>query len=298
METKNLNKLRLSFLKSLIVEKNYSEKTLSSYNFDIVKFINFLDDNDLKEINKNVLRAFLLELKEKNLSNRTIGRYYSSLNSFFKYLLEHEIIAQNPLELIDYPKYVKKVPENIYDSKVEELLNTQTSNNVNWELRNKLIINMLIDSGIRVSELVNIKLLDIDFIERAIKVKGKGNKERYVFFTSKTLKILNEWMDIHKSITICEYVFINYKGEQLSQRSVQKIIKKAGEQIGLDLHPHMLRHTFATDLLNKGADIRMIQELLGHENLNTTQIYTHVSNSHVRDVYNYSHAQKKDKIYK
>ena len=105
--------------------------------------------------------------------------------------------------------------------------------------------------------------------------------------------MMNEWKDIHSKISTSEFMFVNYKGEQLTARSVQKIIKKVGEQIGLDLHPHMLRHTFATDLLNKGADIRMIQELLGHENLNTTQIYTHISNSHVKDVYDYSHSKKK-----
>ena len=126
-----------------------------------------------------------------------------------------------------------------------------------------------------------------------IKVLGKGNKERYVFFTKRTLKIMNEWLEILKRKTINNYLFVNYKGEVITSRAVQKIIKQMGEKVGLEIHPHMLRHTFATDLLNKGADIRMIQELLGHESLNTTQIYTHISNSHVKDVYNYSHSKKK-----
>jgi len=293
MEIKELNELKLSFLKFLIVEKNYSDKTIASYNNDIAKFFEFLKNKKINEVNKNILRQFFLALKDKNLSNRTIGRYYSSLNSFFKYLLEHEIIEQNPLEFIDYPKYTKKVPEHIYDSKIKELLNIETSNNIQIELRNKLIVNLLLDTGVRVSELVNIKISDIDTNERNIKVYGKGSKERYVFFTKRTLAILKDWLTIVTRISNGEFLLVNYKGEQLTARSVQRIIKNIGKKIGLDLHPHILRHTFATDLLNRGADIRMIQELLGHENLNTTQIYTHVSNNRMKDVYEYSHSNKK-----
>lgn len=296
MERTSLKELLLMFLKYIETEKNYSQKTLSSYKNDLTKFFEYLEKEKIREIeniDKDTIRFFLLHLKNKELSNRTLGRYYSSLNSFFKYLLEHEIIKQNPLEFIDYPKYTKTIPEHIYDSKVKELLSINTSENIQIEVRNKLIINLLLDSGLRVSELVNIKFYDIDFLDRSIKVHGKGNKDRFVFFTKRTLKMMNEWKDIHSKISTSEFMFVNYKGEQLTARSVQKIIKKVGEQIGLDLHPHMLRHTFATDLLNKGADIRMIQELLGHENLNTTQIYTHISNSHVKDVYDYSHSKKK-----
>ena len=152
---------------------------------------------------------------------------------------------------------------------------------------------MLLDSGIRLNELVNIKLTDIDFNDRSIKVFGKGSKERYVFFTTKTLNKLEEWLEHRKSIAIDEYLFVNYKGKKITPRSVERVVKRVGELNGLDLHPHMLRHTFATDLLNKGADIRMIQELLGHENLDTTQIYTHISDGRVKEVYDYSHSSKK-----
>ena len=160
-------------------------------------------------------------------------------------------------------------------------------------MRNKLIVNLLLDTGVRVSELVNIKISDIDTNERNIKVYGKGSKERYVFFTKRTLVILKDWLTFVTRISNGEFLLVNYKGEQLTARSVQRIIKNIGKKIGLDLHPHILRHTFATDLLNRGADIRMIQELLGHENLNTTQIYTHVSNNRMKDVYEYSHSNKK-----
>lgn len=293
MDKYDIKEYRLSYLRSLTVEKNYSDKTIQSYNTNLVLFIDYLDKNNIDIIDKKIIRKFFLELKNKELSNRTIGRYYSSLNSYFKYLLEHEIIDQNPLEFIDYPKYTKKVPEHIYESKVKDLLEVNISSNIELDLRNKLILNLLLDTGVRVSELVNIKIEDIDFLERMIKVLGKGNKERYVFFTKRTLKIMNEWLEILKRKTIDNYLFVNYKGEVITSRAVQKIIKQMGEKVGLEIHPHMLRHTFATDLLNKGADIRMIQELLGHESLNTTQIYTHISNSHVKDVYNYSHSKKK-----
>lgn len=298
MERETLNDYRLTFLKFLSTEKNYSEKTLLSYNNDILKFIKYLNEKklrDINKINKNTIRLFFLDLKNKDLSNRTIGRYYSSLNSFFKYLLEHEKINKNPLELIEYPKYTKKVPEHLFDSKMEELLNVNYGNDLRIGARNKLIVYLLLDSGVRVSELINIKINDIDIEERVIKVFGKGSKDRYVFFTNKTREMLNNWLVYRNELAHNDYLLVNYKGEKLTARSIQYIIKKMGDMIGVDIHPHILRHTFATDLLNRGADIRMIQELLGHENLDTTQIYTHVSNNHIKEVYEYSHIDKKQK---
>ena len=295
MEKVDLNQIKEYFLKSILDQKNYSKKTFENYNRDLNKFFKFLNDykiKDIKKITKETVRLYFLKQKNNNISNRTLGRYYSSLNSFFLYSIEHEYIGVNPLKFIDYPKYTKKIPEYIYDSQLEKLLNEKTSENVEIELRNKLIIHLLLDTGVRVSELVNIKVHDIDVEERIIKVFGKGSKERFVFFTSKTKELLINYFIKRKEKAITDNLLINYKGEKLTERSVQKIIKLVGEKIGLDIHPHLLRHTFATDLLNKGADIRMIQELLGHENLDTTQIYTHVSNSRVKEVYDDSHSNK------
>ena len=295
MEKPTLDFIKNEFLSLLETQMNYSKKTIESYNHDINKFYLYLKDNDVNSIDlidKNVLRMYLLKQKESNISNRTIGRYYSSLNSLFKHCIEREYIKLNPLELIDYPKYTKKIPDYIYESKIFELLNVKTSDKYEVEIRNKLIIYLLLDSGVRVSELVDIKVNDINYEERIIKVLGKGNKERFVFFTSKTLEILNSYLSIRNSKALVDNLLINYKGEKLSVRYVQKIVKEIGEKIGLDLHPHLLRHTFATDLLNHGLDIRLIQELLGHENLDTTQIYTHVSNSRVKEVYDTTHSKK------
>ena len=295
MEKVDLIQIKEYFLKSILDQKNYSKKTFENYNRDLNKFFKFLNDykiKDIKKITKETVRLYFLKQKNNNISNRTLGRYYSSLNSFFLYSIEHEYIGVNPLKFIDYPKYTKKIPEYIYDYQLEKLLNEKTSENVEIELRNKLIIHLLLDTGVRVSELVNIKVRDIDVEERIIKVFGKGSKERFVFFTSKTKELLINYFIKRKEKAITDNLLINYKGEKLTERSVQKIIKLVGEKIGLDIHPHLLRHTFATDLLNKGADIRMIQELLGHENLDTTQIYTHVSNSRVKEVYDDSHSNK------
>lgn len=295
MEKIDLIQIKEYFLKSILDQKNYSKKTFENYNRDLNKFFKFLNDykiKDIKKITKETVRLYFLKQKNNNISNRTLGRYYSSLNSFFLYSIEHEYIGVNPLKFIDYPKYTKKIPEYIYDYQLEKLLNEKTSENVEIELRNKLIIHLLLDTGVRVSELVNIKVHDIDVEERIIKVFGKGSKERFVFFTSKTKELLTNYLIKRKEKAITDNLLINYKGEKLTERSVQKIIKLVGEKIGLDIHPHLLRHTFATDLLNKGADIRMIQELLGHENLDTTQIYTHVSNSRVKEVYDDSHSNK------
>ena len=295
MEKVDLIQIKEYFLKSILDQKNYSIKTFENYNRDLSKFFRFLKEykiNDIKKITKETIRLYFLKQKNNNISNRTLGRYYSSLNSFFIYSIEHEYIDSNPLKFIDYPKYTKKIPEYIYDSQLEKLLNEKTSENIEIELRNKLIIYLLLDTGVRVSELVNIKVSDIDIEERIIRVLGKGSKERFVFFTSKTKELLVSYLCKRKEKALVNNLLINYKGEKLTERSVQKIIKLVGEKIGLDIHPHLLRHTFATDLLNKGADIRMIQELLGHENLDTTQIYTHVSNSRVKEVYDDSHSNK------
>lgn len=298
MERKFINDYRLEYLRYLLVEKNYSERTINSYNNDILSFIKFLNCNncnDISKINKGLIRMFFVELKNKNISNRSLARYYSSLNSFFKYILEHEGIKNNPMELIECPRYTKKIPLYVFESKLIELLRTDIGKDKRLVVRNRLIIYLLFDSGVRVSELVNIKVKDVDFNERSIKVFGKGSKDRYVFFSTLTLEIFNEWMKYYKEISKSEYVFINYNGERMTARSVEKIVKSAGQKIGIDLHPHMLRHTFATDLLNKGADLRMIQELLGHENLDTTQIYTHISNSRIKEVYDFSHKNEKEK---
>lgn len=296
MERKFINDFRLEYLRFLLIEKNYSEKTINNYNNDILTFIKYLNENnynDIKKINKNIIRLFFVDLKNKEISNRTLARYYSSLNSFFKYILEHEGIDNNPMELIECPRYTKKIPLYVFESKINDLLNVDIGKDKRLSTRNKLIIYLLFDSGVRVSELVNIKIKDIDFIERSIKVLGKGSKDRYVFFSSLTLNILMEWMQYYKEISKSEYLFVNYNGEGMTVRSVERIVKLAGDKIGIKLHPHMLRHTFATDLLNKGADLRMIQELLGHENLDTTQIYTHISNSRIKEVYDYSHKDEK-----
>ena len=176
MERKNILEYKLQYLRYLMVERNYSDKTVLSYNNDLSKFIDYLRICKIENVNdvtKNDIRAFFLSLKDNNLSNRTFGRYFSSLNSFFKYLLEHEVILNNPLELIDYPKYTKKVPEFVYESKIDNLLNTSITDNIQFDARNRLIVYLLLDSGIRLSELVNIKVNDIDFTDRSIKVFGK-----------------------------------------------------------------------------------------------------------------------------
>lgn len=299
MERKFINDYRLEYLRYLLIEKNYSDRTINNYNNDILIFIRFLNAkncNDLNKVNKGLIRMFFVDLKNKNINNRSLARYYSSLNSFFKYILEHEGINNNPMELIDCPRYTKKIPSYVFESKLIELLKVEVGKDKRLVIRNKLIIYLLFDSGVRVSELASIKVDDIDFGERTIKVFGKGSKDRYVFFSSLTSNVLNEWMKYYKEISRSDYLFVNYNGDGMTTRSIERIVKLAGQKIGIELHPHMLRHTFATDLINKGADLRMVQELLGHENLDTTQIYTHISNSRIKEVYDYSHKNNKEKI--
>ena len=215
MEKVDLIQIKEYFLKSILDQKNYSKKTIENYNRDLNKFFKFLNDykiKDIKKITKETVRLYFLKQKNNNISNRTLGRYYSSLNSFFIYSIEHEYIGVNPLKFIDYPKYTKKIPEYIYNYQLEKLLNEKTSENVEIELRNKLIIHLLLDTGVRVSELVNIKVHDIDVEERIIKVFGKGSKERFVFFTSKTKELLTNYLIKRKEKAITDNLLINYKG--------------------------------------------------------------------------------------
>lgn len=280
------------FIGYLNIEKNYSNYTISSYQKDLDEFILFLKReciDSFKEVDYKVLRNYLNNMFHKNYSSKTISRHLSSLRTFFKYLSRENIIDFNPMVLISNPKEEKRLPVYLNYKELEDILDIPDIKTV-VGLRDATILELLYSTGIRVGELVNIKIKDIDFSNKRIKILGKGNKERYVLFGDKCLNLLNNYLDNSRFKLLkesCDYLFLNQRGTPISVRTVEKmvndVVKKSS--IKFNVSPHTLRHTFATHMLDNGADLNSVGELLGHSNLNTTAIYTHISNERLRSVY-------------
>ena len=271
------------FLLYLKHEKGFSKHTIKNYGIDLDEFYNYAQN---KKIDINLIRKYLKHLYDINYKNRTISRKVSSLKSYFKYLESEGIIDDNPMSLISNPKIEKTLPNYLNYNDLEKLLNYPDISK-KYGLRDALILEMLYSSGCRVSELSNIKIEDINFKDRKILILGKGNKERYVYYGTKCENLLDKYLEKEPH----EYLFTNKHGNKLNERMIRKIVDENAKKAGLEVHvtPHTLRHTYATHLLNDGADLKSVGDLLGHENLSTTQIYTHISNERLRQVYLSAH---------
>jgi len=291
-----MDRLVYKFLDYLENERNYSIYTVDNYNKDLNLFVSFLDEiniNNIKKVDYQVIRIYLTKLYELKYSSKSICRHISSLRSFFKYLVKEKIIFDNPMLLVSNPKQEKKLPNFLYNEDLERLINACDNSNI-FGIRDSLIIELLYSTGIRVSELINIKVNDIR--DKEIKVFGKGSKERIVLFGSVCEKKINDYLKVRGKLlknNRCDYLLLNNNGNRLTTRGVEYIIEKLARKIGLKITPHTLRHTFATHMLNEGADLKCVQELLGHENLQTTSIYTHVTNERLRNVYLNCHPRAK-----
>ena len=290
------------FIKYLSNEKNYSSYTIDNYNMDLEDFFGFLDKYKITEIKKvdyKILRKYLSYMDEQKYSNKTISRKLSSLRTFFKFLIKREYIDNNPMTLISNPKEEKTLPKYLNYGEIERILQIPNQETV-LGLRNACMLELLYSTGIRVSELVSIKLDDIDFYNKKIKILGKGNKERFVLLGQQCEELLKKYIKESRSILNKErneYLFLNNLGKTISVRGVESVILKIEHEACLkfSISPHVFRHTFATHMLDNGADLNSVKELLGHENLNTTAIYTHVSNERLRRVYLNCHPRAKEK---
>ncbi|MDD2181127.1 MAG: tyrosine recombinase XerC [Bacilli bacterium] len=296
-----MDKLKEKFINYIANEKNYSLHTVAAYSKDLDQFILCIDKleiNNIKKVDYSTIRSYLTELYNLNYTKKTVSRHISTLRSFFKYLIMSKIIDKNPMTLISNPKEDKKLPNYLHYNELENLLEIP---NINTSLgfRNKLIIELLYSTGIRVTELVNIKINDINFYDLTIKVMGKGSKERYVIFGNILKTLLLEYINDARLELLkgkeSDYLLINKNGGNLSDRGVRLIIDNIVKKSSLSkkISPHVIRHTFATHMLNGGAELKVVQELLGHSNLSTTQIYTHVSNEKIREVYRDNHPRAK-----
>ncbi len=277
-----------------LLKKNYSKETIKSYISDLYYFYIFIK-KDLLEVKEEDIRDYLEYLNLQKEKATSVRRKISTFKSFYKFLYLNKYIDKKdyPLVKIVYPKAEKKLPKFIYYNDLLEILDE--SLNGSDGLRDRLIVEMLYATGIRVSELVNIKYNDIDYDNKRIRVLGKGDKERIVYFGDYALEALKNYTSSHLN-NKNDYVFVNSKGGKLTDRGVRYIIDKIMEKLSVKVHvtPHVLRHTFATDMLNNGCDIKVVQELLGHSSLKTTEVYTHVTNERLKEVY-YSCFPRRDK---
>lgn len=272
--------------------KKYSINTVNSYVSDINIFISYLsvEKVNYKNINRDIIRSYLKYLDENNYKSSSINRILSSLNDYYNYLVKNKIIKYNYFNDINRPRKEKKLPNFINYAEYMNLISTiEKEDNAYLRLRNLLLLEILFDTGLRVSEAVNIKIKDIDFKNHSIRVLGKGSKERIVYFGDYASNYLEEYLSLREGIKSSddEYLFWNKNYQKLTRRGAEYLINNIAKKALLKqkITPHTLRHTFATEMLNNGCDIRSVQELLGHKSLSTTGIYTHVTNEVVREEY-------------
>ena len=290
------------FINHLRIEKSASKLTQAGYRADLTQYLNFLSSKyslPLEEIsfeylNHKTVREYLVSMQNNGLSRATMARRLASLRSFVKYLCRENIIPGNPLSAVSTPRQDKKLPRFLYSMEINMLLEAPDTNTPMGR-RDKAILEILYACGIRVSELVDLDVNDIFFDEELIKVHGKGSKERIVPLGSMAKAALQEYLSLARPYIKRDQseqaLFLNRFGQRLSTRSIRNILNKYVEMVAINqkTSPHTLRHTFATHMLNEGADLRSVQELLGHVSLSTTQIYTHLTRENIKTIYDEKH---------
>ena len=302
MDIENIKELT-DYLDYLKYQKNYSDYTINNYKHDIIEYLEYLSSEslDFKSIEYSDIRFYLMYLKDtKKDDNTSINRKLSSLRGFYKYLANEKIVKSNVFSLVNGPKKSKKLPRYFEYNELEELFNVPDTRTPLGQ-RDSLILEMLYATGVRVGELVNIKVSDIDLGRRNIIILGKGNKERFVTYGEYCEDILKTYLNtgrVSLNVKQSDYLFLNNNGGQLTDRGVRFILDKLIQKTSLNknISPHMIRHSFATHLLNEGCDLLTVQKLLGHESIKATQIYTHVTTDRLKEVYfnSFPRAKKDD----
>ncbi|WP_075342184.1 tyrosine-type recombinase/integrase [Tenacibaculum agarivorans] len=287
------------FLDYLSLEKKYSKHTVLAYKTDLIAFKDFcaveFDQEEIENIHYNQIRSWIVCLVNQNISNRSINRKISSLKTFYKYLQKIDVIKINPLSKHKSLKTQKKIEVPFSSDEVEEVLN-KISDNDFLSVRNKLVVELFYSTGMRRAELINIKLLDVNIETKAIKVLGKRNKERLVPLLPSVVKTIQVYLSIRETINSSnDYLFITEKGNKIYETLVYRVINRYFSEVSTKIKksPHILRHTFATQLLNQGADLNSVKELLGHSSLASTQVYTHNNLEQLKQVFNKAHPRSK-----
>ncbi len=282
------------YLALLRIEKNLSENSIESYKNDLTKLFTFLEVNDISDLNEVtyfIIAQFFDKQREVGITSSSVGRYSSSIKGFFLFLSEHNYIQHNPTVNLSSTKLSRNLPTVLSFEEVEKILEQpKTSNNLG--LRDKAILELLYSSGLRVSELLNLTIGDLFLEDEVIRVLGKGSKQRIVPIGSSAINWLTKYLTtvrplLQKRMKSENVIFLNSRGSKLSRMAIWKIVRKYCDaaEIEKDVHPHTFRHSFATHLLEGGADLRAVQEMLGHSDISTTQIYTHIDREFIKQIH-------------
>ncbi len=282
------------YLEYLRTIKHYSPATIASYRRDLQGFIDYMATQNISDItctSIHDIRAYIASCHRKGLAESSMQRLLSSLRGFYKHLIKNGFIGSNPAADVRAPKGIKKLPRVLDVDQVDRLLSGTKTNPL--EIRDHALMELMYSSGLRLSELVYLNLQDLDLRAGQVKITGKGNKTRYLPVGQQAREALSAWLELRTSVAIENEaaVFVNHRGTRLSQRAVQKRVREQAQKttLGVHVHPHMLRHSFASHMLESSGDLRSVQELLGHANISTTQVYTQLDFQHLAKVYDQAH---------
>ena len=278
------------FVRYLSLEKRFSLYTVQAYKNDLLEFESFIAQNfqvDLIDVNHNFIRSWVVALMENAISPRSVRRKISTLSGFYKYLIIRNVLSSSPVDKVPLPKVPKKLPVFVEENTMNFLFDSSFFTSDEIGVRDKAVILLIYHTGMRLSELISVKLSGLDFVKNTVKVLGKRNKERILPFSFETLKLYLSYREVLGG----DYLFVTPKGEKMYPKLVYRIVHNYLSKVSSlnKTSPHVLRHTFATHLLNNGADLNSIKELLGHANLSATQIYTHNSLEKIKSIYKQAH---------
>ena len=283
------------YINYITLEKQLSNNTIDGYKRDLIDFFKYVK-KDYRSITTNDINKYIMSLNNK-IDSKSINRHIVSIRNYFKYLLKLELISNNPCDNITGQKTNKTLPKALTEEEIDKLLDIKLENAIDY--RTKAMLELMYSSGLRVSELLTLEINSIDFDDSIVRIFGKGSKERIVPIDEIALNYLYEYVNLYRNSLlknkISNLLFLNSRGEKLSRQGFFKIIKELAREKGIkkDISPHTLRHSFATHLLNNGADLRSIQTMLGHENIKTTEIYTNVTNNYIKESYDEYHPRSK-----
>jgi len=291
---KNAEQIRENFLHHLETEKRFSANTVSSYRRDLESLEKYCLDQKItawQHLKTHHLRTYTAKIFSRGLGPRSIQRRLSGIRSFMNYLLRESLIKSNPASGVKTPKAPKRLPNVLDVDQINQLLNIRETSPIS--LRDKAILELLYSSGLRLSELVNLNPIDLNLKDKSLMVMGKGGKTRFVPIGQKAIEAVNQWLDVRSKLAKIneEALFVGTKGVRLGQRAIQARITHWGKKNGIQqgVYPHLLRHSFATHLLEASGDLRAVQELLGHKDISSTQIYTHLDFQHLAETYDKAH---------
>ncbi len=291
----NLDSCREDFINYIRFEKRFSNHTITAYQNDLQQFADYIqityNTNNSADINHLIIRSWIVDMMNKKISSRSVTRKITTLKTFYRFLIRQKIVLENPMQKIQAPKTSKRLPVFVEKQKMDILLDNVEFGDDFQGQRNKLIIELFYSTGIRLSELINLKIGDIDLYNNQLKVLGKRNKERIIPFNTTLKKQIETYLLEKNKIESSEILFITTKGKKIYEKLVYNIVKSYLSQITTidKKSPHVLRHTFATHMLNNGADLNAIKDLLGHANLSATQIYTHNTVEKLKNIHKQAH---------